>query len=362
MLAAAISDMEVEETCLIGEVENTLESVKSNRDLSEKRLQTETNDDESQIYEENNIEESEGQENVIEVPEFSKVIVQEDQTTHFRSKYGEEETTEQKSATKKTELNNDIVPEDQGSHSKLQCVENLYTMRLRLQRVKPSPQQKESLDSDDSDIDPDFHYTSSPNENIITNKTEGAESDNTQTDNKRKGKKRKANPVEWKKTKAKFLRNAGKPYTSLSIRKTEMQARKVRPACGEKCKLKCSSKIEENKRLEIFENYWSLESLKSQLEFICRSMTAVRPQYQYKKEGSWRQCNHAFHFVINEVNVRVCKFFFMATLDINNRVIRTVVTKLNERFLQEDLRGKNGHHFKVDSVIKDGVVMKLSKS
>lgn len=325
MLAAAISDMEVEETCLIGEVENTLESVKPNRDLGEKRLQT--------------------------------------------------ETTEQESATKETELNNDTVPEDQGSHSKWQCVENLHTMRLRLQRVKPSPQQKESLDesADYSDIDPDFHYTSSPNsentsessgleenENIITNKTEGAESDNTQTDNKRKGKKRKANPVEWKKTKAKFLRNSGKPYTSSSIRKTEMQARKVRPACGEKCKLKCSSKIEENKRLEIFENYWSLESLKSHREFISRSMTAVRPQYQYKKEGSRRQCNHAFHFVINEVNVRVCKFFFMATLDINNRVIRTVVTKLNEGFLQEDLRGKHGHHFKVDSAIKDGVVAHIN--
>lgn len=139
-----------------------------------------------------------------------------------------------------------------------------------------------------------------------------------------------------------------------------MQARKVRPACGEKCKLKCSSKIEENKRLEIFENYWSLESLKSQREFISRSMTAVRPQYQYKKEGSRRQCNHAFHFVINEVNVRVCKFFFMATLDINNRVIRTVVTKLNEGFLQEDLRGKHGHHFKVDSAIKDGVVAHIN--
>lgn len=314
MLAAAISDMEVEETCLIGEVENTLESVKPNRDLGEKRLQT--------------------------------------------------ETTEQESATKETELNNDTVPEDQGSHSKWQCVENLHTMRLRLQRVKPSPQQKESLDesADYSDIDPDFHYTSSPNSENTSESSglEENESDNTQTDNKRKGKKRKANPVEWKKTKAKFLRNSGKPYTSSSIRKTEMQARKVRPACGEKCKLKCSSKIEENKRLEIFENYWSLESLKSHREFISRSMTAVRPQYQYKKEGSRRQCNHAFHFVINEVNVRVCKFFFMATLDINNRVIRTVVTKLNEGFLQEDLRGKHGHHFKVDSAIKDGVVAHIN--
>lgn len=96
-------------------------------------------------------------------------------------------SSETESATKETELNKDTVPEDQGSqYSKWQCVENLHTMRLRLQRVKPSPQQKESLDesADDSDIDPDFHYTSSPNsentsessgleenENIITNKT-----------------------------------------------------------------------------------------------------------------------------------------------------------------------------------------------
>lgn len=331
--------------------------------------------EESQICEENNVEESEEQENVNEVPELFNETVQEDQTIHSRRECAEEETTEQENATKETELNNDTVPDDQGTH-RWQCTENPHTRRLRLQRVtvKSSAQQEELADetADDSDLDPHFRMPSSSdsenasesseseeNENII-NETEGAESDNTQADNKRKGKKRKANPVEWKKSKAKLLRNSGKPYTSSSIRKTEIRARKLRPACNEKCKLKCSSKIEENKRLEIFDKYWSLDSLKSQREFICRSMTVVRPKYQYKKEGSRRQCNHAFHFVINGVNVRVCKFFFKATLDINDRPIRTVIAKLNEGFLQEDLRGKHGHHSKVDPAIKDGVVAHIN--
>lgn len=280
------------------------------------------------------------------------------------------QTAEQENASKEIELNN-TVPEDQGTHSRWQCTENPHTQRLRLQRVNSTAQHQESSDEsvDDSDLDPDFRMPSSSdsknasssgseeNENIIiTNETEGAESDNSQADNKRKCKKRKANPVEWKKSKAKLLRNTGKPYTSSSIRKTEMPARKIHPACNEQCKLKCSSKIDENKRLEIFNKYWLLDSLQSQREFICRSMTAVRPQHQYKKEGSTRQCNHAFHFLINDVNVRVCKFFFKATLDISDRPIRTVIAKLNEGFLQEDLRGKHGHHSKVDPAIKDGVI------
>nr|XP_022901104.1 uncharacterized protein LOC111414142 [Onthophagus taurus] len=250
-------------------------------------------------------------------------------------------------------------------YSRWQRTENPHTMRLRLQRVKSGVPQQESAESH-FHIMPSFSDSenasessrSKENENI-TNETED-KAENTQADRKRKGKKRKANLVEWKKSKAKLLRNTGKPYTSSSIRKTEMQARKVRPACNEKCKQQCSRKIEENKRLEIFNKYWSLGSLKSQREFIGRSMTAVTPRYQYKREGSTRQCNHAFHFVINEVNVRVCKFFFKATLDINDRPIRTVISKLNEGFLQEDLRGKHGHHSKIDAAIKDSVIAHIN--
>lgn len=235
-------------------------------------------------------------------------------------------------------------------------------------------QQEESVDetADDSDLDPHFLMPSSAdsesalessrpekNENIII-ETEDAAFDNNEANNIRKGKKRKANPVEWKKSKAKLLRNNGKSYKSSSIRKTEMRARKLRPACNDKCKLKCSSKIEENKRLEIFSKYWSLDGLKSQRDFISRSITDVIPQYQYKKEGSRRQCNHAFHFVIYGVKIRVCKFFFKATLDINDRPIRTVLAKLNEGFLQEDLRGKHRNHPKVDTVIKDGVIAHIN--
>ncbi|KAJ8948808.1 hypothetical protein NQ314_008343 [Rhamnusium bicolor] len=49
-----------------------------------------------------------------------------------------------------------------------------------------------------------------------------------------------------------------------------------------------------------------------------------------------------------------------ATLDINDRPIRTVISKLNEEFLQEYLRGKHGHHSKVHPAIKDGVVAHIN--
>lgn len=207
------------EEILISEVTNTVENVRLNRNTGNKGPQTERNKNESQISEENNIEESAGQENVSEVQELPNKTVLEYQTIHSTWECVEEESTEQKSATKKAKLNNDTAPEGQGTHSRWQCTENPHTMQLRLQRVKLSTYKEESGDetADDSDLDPDFRMPSSSDSEIssessrkeeienITNETNGADSDNTQAYNKRKGKKRKANPVEWKKTKAKLL-------------------------------------------------------------------------------------------------------------------------------------------------------------
>lgn len=61
-----------DEVILISEVKNTVENVRVNRDTANEILQTETNDNESQIREENNIEEIEGLKNVSEVPSLPK--------------------------------------------------------------------------------------------------------------------------------------------------------------------------------------------------------------------------------------------------------------------------------------------------
>jgi hypothetical protein len=146
--------------------------------------------------------------------------------------------------------------------------------------------------------------------------------------NKTKGKKRIANPKIWKKNLKKMCRNTGKKYISHSKNPKAVKEKTLKPPCGEKCKLKCTEKINHLSRETIFKNYWVLGNLQLQRENISKLMTEVKPQYRYDRVNSNRSYNHAFYFIVNDVKIRVCKKFFKAILDVNDRPIRTVIEKI----------------------------------
>lgn len=178
------------------------------------------------------------------------------------------------------------------------------------------------------------------------------------------GKKRKRRESEWKQNQAKKLRNSGKPYESRSKRIKIARGREMKIACGQKCKLKCFSKFSEEQRKKIFEAYWNMGSLQRQRDFIANSMQKITPKYRYVREGSTRRANNAFYFQLSrEERIRVCKLFFKNTLDITDRVIRTVIDKQNvqvSNIIQQDLRGKHKNHKKVDEEIKESVRKHIS--
>lgn len=82
------------------------------------------------------------------------------------------------------------------------------------------------------------------------------------------------------------------------------------PACGQHFRLKCSEKIPQEARQQLFEGYWKMGSLERQREFIARSMAEIVPKYQYKKLDSNRKPKHSFGFDFNSAKVKVCKTFF----------------------------------------------------
>lgn len=63
---------------------------------------------------------------------------------------------------------------------------------------------------------------------------------------KKKGRKRKRNKESWKQNIVKSLRNAGKSYTTKT--NETIKPRSVQLPCRDKCKLKCSEKINVNQR------------------------------------------------------------------------------------------------------------------
>lgn len=139
----------------------------------------------------------------------------------------------------------------------------------------------------------------------------------------KRGKRKQKNTGLWQKCQAKLLRNTGKAYVSIQTKKnpdgTKYSVQKLRPQksikspCGEKCRLKCFEKIPEEKREQIFSEYYSLGDIEKQREYIAFNMSSVNPKYKYSNVEHPRNPNNAFYFIISGTKIRVCKKFFMAT-------------------------------------------------
>lgn len=175
-----------------------------------------------------------------------------------------------------------------------------------------------------------------------------------------KVKKRQRIPEKWSRNVRQKLRNSGKEYKMSNKNKTR-PAKSVKAACTEKCKLRCFNNFSEQDRQNIFSSYWSLANIEKQRQFIHNSMVTNEPRYRYVREGGIRpvrQKNMKYFFTINENVTRVCKVFFMNTLNINSRIIRTVLEKSNKVanvLLESDQRGKHGNQPKVKPEIREGI-------
>lgn len=169
---------------------------------------------------------------------------------------------------------------------------------------------------------------------------------------KKRGRKRTRNPNNWKKNIAKKLKNSGHEYRSLKTGKT-VPARKIGPACTDKCRLACSSHFTEEKRMQIFHSYWELGSVERHRGFLnscIRPLEIASRRIKINRRYP-RQCNSAFYLLNEGKSFRVCKTFLMNTLGISPRTIRTVIDamKLHDGIIPEDNRGKHGNQCKLDN-------------
>ncbi|CAH1974168.1 unnamed protein product [Acanthoscelides obtectus] len=233
----------------------------------------------------------------------------------------------------------------------------------------------EPYGSDDSVADPDFIASDGEVPDIENNPSltniEAEYQNETVTVGvqKRIGRKRKSNKDAWLKNSAKRLRNSGQAYRSAKqveqvdgAKKyvyVQRDEKKMGPPCNDKCRLKCFEKIGPEARNTLFKSYWEMGDLQRQRNFILSNMTPIQPKYRYEKADSCRRLNNAFYLGIgNEGRIRVCKYFFISTLGINSRVIRTVVMKQENvcsGMLKVDLRGKHKSHVTVPDELKNGV-------
>ena len=200
--------------------------------------------------------------------------------------------------------------------------------------------------ADDTDADPNYSFSGD---------SEFSTDEHEVCATQKRSRKRRANPNEWKSNVAKKRRNLGESYISKNSKKIMLE-RKMRPGCDTTCSYKCVSKITEEQRFQIFRKYWSYGDVNKQRDFISRSLHEIKSRRsQQLKVSSGRSENVAYYFTINGSKIRVCRKYFMATLNISTTTISTVRRKLAHGTLEGDNRGKHGKHRKLPESIKNDV-------
>ncbi|CAH1111545.1 unnamed protein product [Psylliodes chrysocephalus] len=167
--------------------------------------------------------------------------------------------------------------------------------------------------------------------------------------------KRMRNPESWEKNKRKKNRNSGQVYTTVNGK--SVAKRRMGVTCSEKCRIKCSSKVNDNERQRIFDFYWKLGDINLQRNFVNTCMSEINPTYRNSKPGSKRSKNYKYSFVIDNVSIQVCKTFFKNTLGINNRTIFTTTKKNDQQgTIELDQRGKHTQHKRIPKNIRSDIM------
>ena len=149
--------------------------------------------------------------------------------------------------------------------------------------------------------------------------------------------KRKSEPLKWKKNVRKRLRLSGDEHTS--CKGTLNAARKVKPGCH-KCRYKCNEKISEGERQGIFESYWKLDTYGRKRDFLCQSILEKRtnPGERAKRKEKTR----TYTLCPTDEPIRVCKTFFLQTLDIGKKMVEVALKKKQSgTFSGNDQRGRH---------------------
>lgn len=132
---------------------------------------------------------------------------------------------------------------------------------------------------------------------------------------------------------AQKLKVSGKEYVSVGTKRVR-PAKAIKTSCNTESSCKklgrqCH-KFTEADRQEIFEAYYKLCSLARQRDFIVRHVT-TKPTKQKttNAETSRRKKSHWYYFTLNGVRYSVCKKFFLNTLAISDRSVRTSLGKIS---------------------------------
>ena len=179
------------------------------------------------------------------------------------------------------------------------------------------------------------------------------------TNSNPQSRKRMRRPETWKRNIKKNKVNSGLPYVSEGNK--EIPGKFLKPSCGQICRLKCASRFTETERQVIHTGFWKLADNSLQRQYVSGNIEIAKTKYRRVVEGSSRGENLWYHLTSNGKRMKVCKKFFMNTLDISDKFIRTTWKKANGRCaIDKDMRGNQTNRENVSPAIKNNIMAHIN--
>lgn len=137
----------------------------------------------------------------------------------------------------------------------------------------------------------------------------------------RKSRKRVRDPSKWKSNVRKRLRQSGMAYTDSKGNAQPERKVKITKDCGGNCKYKCTLNIGHEDRDKIFRGFWSLSEIEKAHFYGKTTLRCVKMRKRTKAQESRRKFSLKYFLFVDDRKVRVCKEFYLTTLDISQRRI-----------------------------------------
>lgn len=152
-------------------------------------------------------------------------------------------------------------------------------------------------------------------------------------------------PDQWKRNIIKEKRNAGESYVSKGVLRPARNV--LKDPCGDTCRIQCSARFTTSERELILKDFWNLRNLTSQREYIVRHLEQITRKYAKTGKERKRCLNFSYNLYVNGQPLKVCRTFFMNTLNISDKMIRTAVEKFfraSDKLIEGELRGKHSKY------------------
>ncbi|XP_065643183.1 uncharacterized protein LOC136074884 [Hydra vulgaris] len=131
--------------------------------------------------------------------------------------------------------------------------------------------------------------------------------------------KRKSAPKTWIQNVRKQLRQSIQAYKNRKGENVPCKSVTTRKDCLNSCKFKCRQHISDEERAHIFSDFWSMDDTQKKHFYSRTTERLQKKRHRTINENSRKTYSFYYSFFVGDLQTRVCKEFYLTTLNISSR-------------------------------------------